>query len=188
MEQRALNRMFDLGESGFAGYFSDEPITDIEPEYIGSVITSESLTKASRQLQVSFGSMMGLVDVFAVIIYMILIYLLSKMIIEKNAQSISIVKILGFTSGEVSGLYITSTTIVVIISMILTILLLGKLMIPLFETMMRSMVAGWIPIKLDMKVNMQMFGIGIAAYAVVAALEMRKIRNTAMEEALKNVE
>ena len=188
MEQRALNRMFDLGESGFAGYFSDEPITDIEPEYIGSVITSEALTKASRQLQVSFGSMMGLVDVFAVIIYMILIYLLSKMIIEKNAQSISIAKILGFTSGEVSGLYITSTTIVVIISMILTILLLGKLMIPLFETMMRSMVAGWIPIKLDMKVNMQMFGIGIAAYAVVAALEMRKIRNTAMEEALKNVE
>jgi putative ABC transport system permease protein len=72
--------------------------------------------------------------------------------------------------------------------MSLTILLLGKLMIPLFETMMRSMVAGWIPIRLDMNVNMQMFGIGIAAYAVVAALEMRRIRNTAMEEALKNVE
>ena len=32
-----------------------------------------------------------------------MIYLLSKIIIEKNAQSISMAKILGYTNGEISG-------------------------------------------------------------------------------------
>ena len=60
--------------------------------YIGSVIDLDALTKISRQLDVSMGSMMGMVNGFAVVIFMILIYLLSKIIIEKNAQSISMTK------------------------------------------------------------------------------------------------
>ena len=50
------------------------------------MIDLESLTKISRQLDVSMGSMMGLVDSCGVDVYD-LIYLLSKIIIEKNAQS-----------------------------------------------------------------------------------------------------
>ena len=86
-------------------------ITDIDSSYIGSVIDLDALTKISRQLNVSMGSMMGLVNGFAIAIYMILIYLLSKIIIEKNAQSISMTKILGYTNGEISRLYILSTSL-----------------------------------------------------------------------------
>jgi putative ABC transport system permease protein len=41
------------------------------------------MTKVSRQLKVSMGSMMKLFDVFGVIMFMLLMYLLSKQIIEK---------------------------------------------------------------------------------------------------------
>ena len=92
----------------FSGYFSNTEITDIDSRYIGSVIDLEALTKISRQLDVSMGSMMLLVDGFAIVIFMVLIYLLSKIIIEKNAQSISMVKILGYSDGEISRLYIIS--------------------------------------------------------------------------------
>ena len=40
---------------------------------------------------------MGLINGFAIAIFLVLIYLLSKIIIEKNAQSISMVKILGYS-------------------------------------------------------------------------------------------
>lgn len=43
----------------------------------------EALTKISRQLDVSMGNMMGMVNAFAIGIYMVVIYLLSKIIIEK---------------------------------------------------------------------------------------------------------
>ena len=79
------------------------------------MIDLDALTKISRQLSVSMGSMMGMVNLFAVAIYMILIYLLSKIIIEKNAQSISMTKILGYTNGEISRLYILSTSIVIVL-------------------------------------------------------------------------
>ena len=115
MEQEKLNRMFDLGDDYFSGYFSNTEITDIDTGYIGSVIDLDALTKISRQLDVSMGSMMGMINVFAVVIYMILIYLLSKIIIEKNAQSISMTKILGYTNGEISRLYILSTSLVVVL-------------------------------------------------------------------------
>lgn len=54
-------------------------------KYIGSVLDLEALTKISRQLDVSMGNMMSLVNAFAIEIYMVVIYLLSKIIIEKNA-------------------------------------------------------------------------------------------------------
>ncbi len=66
-------------------------------KYIGSVIDLEALTKISRQLDVSMGDMMGMMYGFSVIIFLVVIYLLSKVIIEKNAQSISMTKILGYT-------------------------------------------------------------------------------------------
>ena len=71
-----LNRTFDLGDDYFSGYFSNTEITDIadSSSSIGSVIDLDALTKISRQLSVSMGSMMGMVNLFAVAIYMILIY------------------------------------------------------------------------------------------------------------------
>ena len=79
-----------------------------------------ALTKVSRQLTVSMGGMMNLINGFAIGIFIVLIYLLSKIIIEKNAQSISMAKILGYTNGEIGKLYIWSTTIVVVICLLLS--------------------------------------------------------------------
>ena len=60
MERDKLNEVFDLGDDYFGGYFSDTEIKDIDSKYIGSVIDLESLTKISRQLDVSMGDMMGM--------------------------------------------------------------------------------------------------------------------------------
>ena len=188
MPMKELNKTVGLDESAFAGYFSETPITDIKAEYISTLIDENALTKVSRQIKVSMGDIMYLVDVFAVIMYMILIFLLSRMIIEKNALSISLSKILGFSNREVSRLYIASTTVVVVFSMIISIPLLIRMMVPLFTMMLREMMSGWLPIRLDFRVNIEMFLIGIVTYALVAVLEQKKIRSVPLEEALKNVE
>jgi putative ABC transport system permease protein len=95
--------MFDKADDYFTGYFSDELLSDIDEDQVATIITKDDMTKVSRQLKVSMGSMMKLFDVFGVIMFMLLMYLLSKQIIEKNATSISMVKILGFTDGEIGG-------------------------------------------------------------------------------------
>lgn len=188
MSRDKLNQTFDLEDDYYSGYFSDTPITDIRKKYIGSVIDLDALTKISRQLDVSMGSMMGLVNGFAIMIYMVLIYLLSKIIIEKNAQSISMVKILGYTNGEISRLYILSTSIVVVICLLVSLPIERAVMEVLFREMMLASISGWITMWVDPMIYVKMFAAGLLTYAVVALLEFRKIRKVPMDEALKNVE
>ena len=67
------------------------------------------------------GSMMSLFLVFGSLMFILILYLLSKIIIEKNAQSISMVKILGYSNREINRIYLHSTTIVVLICILLTV-------------------------------------------------------------------
>ncbi len=188
MERNNLNELFDLGDDYFGGYFSNTEIKDIKEKYIGSVIDLESLTKISRQLDVSMGDMMGMMYGFAVIIFLVVIYLLSKVIIEKNAQAISMTKILGYTDGEISRLYILSTSLVVVLCLLLSLPIERQVMEVLFREMMLASISGWITMWVDPMIYVKMMAIGIASYAVVAILEFRRIRHVPMDEALKNVE
>lgn len=188
MPRSELNDTFDLGDDYYSGYFSDTELTDIKSQYIGSVVDLDALTKISRQLDVSMGSMMGLINGFAIMIYMVLIYLLSKIIIEKNAQSISMVKILGYTNGEISRLYILSTSIVIVICLLLSLPIETAIMNVLFREMMLSSISGWITLWIDPMIYVQMFAAGIITYGIVALLEFRKVKKVPMDEALKNVE
>lgn len=188
MYQKDLNEIFDLGEDTFVGYFSDTEITDIDPDYIGTVIDLTALTKVSRQLQTSMGSMMYLVDGFAVIIFMIFIYLLSKIIIEKNAQSISMAKILGYSNSEISRLYVNATSIIVVLCLILSIPIDNWLITFIYRGMMMESITGWLSYSLKPVVVVEMLLLGIGTYAIVAILEYRKVRKIPKDIALKNVE
>ncbi|MBQ5951241.1 MAG: ABC transporter permease [Lachnospiraceae bacterium] len=188
MPRSDLNRVFDLGSSYFSGYFSDQPITDIDEKYIGTVIDLESLSKISRQLDVSMGSMMGLVNGFAIIIYFVVIYVLSKMIIEKNAQSISMVKILGYTNAEIARLYLLSTTIAAVVSMLAALPIVGAALREIFHAMLMWRMTGWMYLYIGKREILTILLLGLLTYLAVAALEMRRIRRIPMDQALKNVE
>ena len=188
MPQKQVNDLFDLGNDYFSGYLSDTEITDIDGKYIGTMIDAEALTKISRQLTVSMGSMMGLVNGFAMLMFMVLVYLLSKIIIEKNAQSISMTKILGYSNREISGLYIMSTTIVVILFLLISLPIEYEVMVVLFRAMMLQSISGWITFYIGPEIYVEMFVMGFGTYLAVALLEYRKIRHVPMDAALKNVE
>jgi putative ABC transport system permease protein len=188
LPQEQLNDLFDLGDSYFSGYFSQEPITDIDEKYIGSVIDLEALTKISRQLDVSMGSMMYLVDGFSILMFLVLIYLLSRTIIEKNARSISMVKILGYRDSEICRLYILSTSVVVIIFLLLSLPIEYRIMKYIFRVVMLTSISGWIPFYMDSGLYVQMFSLGLSAYCLVLLPEYRKIRRIPMDEILKYTE
>ncbi|WP_347992059.1 ABC transporter permease, partial [Mediterraneibacter faecis] len=188
LPQDTFNELFDLGSDYFSGYLSDSEITDIDQKYIGSVIDLDSLSKISRQLNVSMGSMMYLLDGFSIVLFMILIYLLSKIIIEKNAQSISMTKILGYSDREISSLYLLSTTIMVVVFLLLSFPIETVLMNALFRGIMVSSISGWIPLYIDPVLYVKMFLLGFGTYLLVALIEYRRIKKVPMDQALKNIE
>ena len=97
-------------------------------------------------------------------------------------------KILGYTDGEIGRLYILSTSIVVILCLLLSFPIEEIFMKIIFREMMLASISGWITLWIDPMIYVEMFVIGAVTYAVVAALEYRKIQKVPMDEALKNVE
>ena len=187
MNEDYYRELFEVQDGYFNGYFSNEELTDIDDNYVLTKITEDDLTKVSRQLKVSMGEMFNIINIFAIILFVLLIYLLTKLIIEKNATSISMVKILGYENREIAGLYIMSTSIVIVISMIIGMVLSTYILRILYRSMMSSL-TGWLKFYIEPKIYPQMFVIGIISYVVVAMLQYRKIKNVPMDEALKNVE
>lgn len=188
LPREELNTTFDLGKDYFCGYFSDEPITDIDPEYIGTVLDETAVTKISRQLMRSMGDMMGLVNFFAVGMFMVLVYLLSKMIIEKNSLSISMAKILGYSRWEIFWLYVLPTTIVTLAMILLSLPIETKIMDVLFREVMLTSMSGWIPLYIAPDLYTTMAAYGFGTYGIVALLELNRIRKIPESEALKCVE
>lgn len=187
MNSEKFNETFDKEEDYFNGYFSNSKISDIDNKYIATTITEDDMTKASRQLDVSMGSMFYMINIFSIILYMILMYLLSKLIIEKNSSSISMVKILGYNNYEVGRLYILATSIVVVISVALSIPISVLTMKSVFKVMM-SGYTGWFNFYIAPKIYLEMFLAGTLSYTVIASLQLFKIKKIPLDEALKNME
>lgn len=187
MDNSYFNEVFDYDDGFFNGYFSDKEITDIDESLIATTVTIDDLTKTSRQMENSMGSLMDLLSVFGIVMFMLIIYLLSKIIIEKNAQSISMTKILGYSDKEISGLYILATSVVTIGSIILTIPIVNYLMETLCVTML-SAYPGWLPYYVPFSAFIKMAVAGILSYSVIAFIQYRKVKKIPLDIALKNVE
>ena len=186
MDKDAFNEKFDCDKDYFTGYFSKSEISDIDDLYIATEITVDDLTKVSRQLTRSMGNMMNIFVFFGVIMYVLIIYLLSKIIIEKNAQSISMTKILGYRNSEINGIYIATTAIVTVVTLLVTIPLSDYLLGQLFVFFMRDY-PGWLPYRSFVPVYVKTALIGIGSFAVIALALTRKIKKVPLADALKNV-
>lgn len=186
MSDAAFKNVFDKSEDYYSGYFSDN-ILDIKEKYVATQITLDDLTKVSRQLDRSMGETFNLVKIFAVVLFAVLMFLLTKLIVEKNTTSISMVKILGYSNREISRLYVTSTTIVVVLSVALSIGLSVVIMNYLFRVFMEEM-SGWISCYYAPHIFPVMFILNITVYAVISFFMMAKIKKIPMDEALKTVE
>ncbi|HAC03476.1 MAG TPA: ABC transporter permease, partial [Eubacterium sp.] len=166
MSDAAFKNVFDKSEDYYSGYFSDN-ILDINEKYVATQITLDDLTKVSRQLDRSMGETFNLVKIFAVVLFAVLMFLLTKLIVEKNTTSISMVKILGYSNREISRLYVTSTTIVVAFSVALSIGLSVVIMNYLFRVFMEEM-SGWISCYYAPHIFPVMFILNITVYAVIS--------------------
>ncbi len=187
MEREQLNEVFGRDSGDFTGYMSDEMITDIGKEYIAKEITSQDMIKVADQLDKSMGAFMLYFQYVCFIVAAIILYLLTKIIIEKNERSISMAKILGYGNGEIASLYLIPTAVVVFFSEFLAIYLGFKLMEFFWKLIMMEM-SGWFAFILPFSGFVKEFLLVFAAYVIITVLDYMRIRRIPKALALKNME
>lgn len=188
VNREEFNHIFDKDEDYFTGYFTNEKITDIDDERVATIVAEEDLLKVTNQLKISMGEMMNLMNYFAVIMFLLMMYLMTKQIIEKNTVSISMTKILGFTAGEIGGLYLVITSVVIVASLLISIPLVNWALKWAFSDYLYTIMTGYVPFMIRSSVYVKMCAMGIGSYILVCIIIMRKINRIPKSDALKIVE
>ena len=179
--------VFDLKENAFSGFLSDSEITDIDEDNIATTITIHDITKMADQLDHSMGSYMTYFQILCILLAAVMIYLLTKLIIEKNENAISMTKILGYENKEIASLYLLSTSIVVIISDAVSVIL-GTLVMNAAWRIMLFSYSGWFAFRIKPLGYARMFGFVLMGYLIVMIFDFQRIKKIPMDQALKNVE
>ena len=179
--------VFDLDDDAFSGFFSDSKITDIDSNMIASTITKRDITKMCDQLDLSMGSYMQYFQVLCILLSMAMIYLLTKLIIEKNENAISMTKILGYENREIASLYLLSTTIVMLVIDVLTVAVGVWVMNFAWKEILMTY-SGWFSFHMETISYVKMFAFVLIGYVIVMLLDFQRIKKIPMDQALKNVE
>ena len=179
--------VFDLKENAFSGFLSDSEITDIDEDNIATTITIHDITKMADQLDHSMGSYMTYFQILCILLAAVMIYLLTKLIIEKNENAISMTKILGYENKEIASLYLLSTSIVVIISDAVSVIL-GTLVMNAAWRIMLFSYSGWFAFRIKPLGYARMFGFVLIGYLIVMIFDFQRIKKIPMDQALKNAE
>ena len=180
-------RVFDKKEGSFTGYFSNEEITDIDEKYFATVIDQDDIVKVTNQLMHSMGGFMVAAQYILMVLAAALIFLLTKIIIERNEHSISMVKILGFKNSEISSLYMIPTAFIVVLFTLLGFVAGYIILIYVFKAFMLQM-DGWFTYYMTTKSMVMSVVFMLVGYAVVSVFDFIRIKKIPMDKALKNVE
>lgn len=179
--------IFDLKDDQFSGFLSDTKIKDIDENNIAITITIHDITKMADQLDHSMGSYMSYFQVLCILLAAVMIYLLTKLIIEKNETAISMTKILGYENKEIASLYLMSTSIVVVLADLISVVI-GTLVMKVAWKMMLFSYSGWFAFKVKPLGYVKMFAFVLIGYLIVMVFDFKRIKKIPMDQALKNVE
>lgn len=187
MNIELFNETFDKDDHYFNGYFSSSVIDDIDQDYIAVTITAKDLTKLVDQLNDSMGGFMPMMRNFSIILYVLVVFLLSKIVLEKNAEAISLSKVLGYNNREIGQIYIVSTAIAVLLALLISIPIADAAIKSVFR-IFSSSYSCWIEGYISPVMYAAMVLTGIVCYGLISLYHIRKIHKIPMEIALKNME
>lgn len=186
LSREELNGLLSVDAASYNCILSEKEL-EIDDKYLAKVISRSDVLGAADQMMSSFSTVILFINLFSVVVYMVLMYILTKVVIDKNALSISFMKVFGYEPKEIRKLYLTATTLIVTASLVICI----PVEIALFKLVLvylSSMIEGYLEFYLPATVYVEIVVIGLLAYFCINALHIRGIGRIPMTEALKNRE
>lgn len=146
MNRGAMTERFGEDRDYYNTLLSNEKLSLHPQEEVNLTTKSSVVDTAHTWVSDTLGTII-LFIVMSVMIFIIVAYLLMKNLIDRSSYSISLLKVLGFRSGELNRMYLRSSLYVTVISMAV-ILPVGsvimKYLIPVLNASMKSGMACYI--------------------------------------------
>ena len=186
MNIKSMNKLMDNDSSNYNSFLSKEKL-NINNDYIFSTITSEDIISNAESTLEMMLPMEVLIICIATILFILIMYLLLKLMIDKNIVGISLIKVFGFNRREVSRLYIGSGLYTIIICLTFGMPISMKIYKIVWPNLI-SNIEAYMFVKMSPQYYIYVVVITLSSYFVSTILLKNYINKISLSEALKNRE
>lgn len=167
--------------------FSDHDL-EIESGRLYSTITKTDVEKAAGIFVNQMQGMIITLGMVSVIIFAIVLYLMMKVMIDRSAFSISLIKIFGYRDKELKKMYLDGNFYVIAIGALLSVPLGKMIMDAIYGPAFTPNVACGVDKSFSVWIYLGIFALVFILYFIINHLLVRRIRKMIPAEVLKNRE
>lgn len=186
MDLDTMREMFGESKDYYNTLFSDKAL-DIDPGRLYATTSREDILNGSKVFVDLMMPMIYVLSIASSLIFCVVMYLMMKVMIDRSAMNISLMKIFGYRRREVKKLYLDGNFYIIVVGAAICIPLSKFVMDKCYPYMISNVGCGS-NLTGPMEVFFIIYAVIIALYFVINALLVRKIDNYTPAEVLKNRE
>ena len=166
--------------------FSDKKL-DLDPETIYTITSRDDIVKGAEVFSDLMMPMVYVLTIASSIIFCIVMYLMMKVMIDRSAQNISLIKVFGYRRKEVKKLYLDGNFYVIAIGALIVLPLSKLIMNKIFPFMIPNVACG-LNIKAPVYFFVVVYAIILALYFLINKILVKRLDAFTPAEILKNRE
>lgn len=186
MDRDTMQELFGRSDDYYNTVFSDHAL-DIDTGLLYATVSRQNIEQASAVFTDLMMPMVILVSVLSVIIFLVVLYLMIKVMIDRASYSISLLKVFGYRTGEVRRLYLDGNFVVVALGALVCIPAAKGLMDVIYPYFVSNVAAG-----LELSFPPQLYAViyagVLACYLLIDLVLVRRLDRMTPAEVLKNRE
>ena len=186
MDIESMRGLFDKDEDYYNAVFSDKEL-DIDSGRLYSVTSKADIEKSAGVFAEQMASLIYTMLIAGTVIFIVVMYLMMGVMIDRSSFGISLIKIFGYRKREVRSLYLNGDLTIAAVGALICIPLAKLIMDSIYPSFV-SNVACSIVLDFPPYLYLIIYSAVLAVYFVSSAMLTRKLNRITPAEVLKNRE
>ena len=186
LNRDVMQELFDQEDDYYNVVFADHAL-DIDNGRLYATVSKENVEESSQIFTDMMGPMVVMLVAISALIFMIVMYLMMKVMIDRSAFSISLMKVFGYRRREIRRLYLDGNFYVILLGALICVPL-AKWSMDLVYPYCIANVAIGMDLKFTPQIYIMIYGGILLCYMVINFLLVGRLNKLVPAEVLKNRE
>ena len=186
LNRDVMQELFDQEDDYYNVVFADHAL-DIDNGRLYATVSKENVEESSQIFTDMMGPMVVMLVAISALIFMIVMYLMMKVMIDRSAFSISLMKVFGYCRREIRRLYLDGNFYVILLGALICVPL-AKWSMDLVYPYCIANVAIGMDLKFTPQIYIMIYGGILLCYMVINFLLVGRLNKLVPAEVLKNRE
>ena len=186
LDRDVMQELFDQEDDYYNVVFADHAL-DIDNGRLYATVSKENVEESSQIFTNMMGPMVVMLVAISALIFMIVMYLMMKVMIDRSAFSISLMKVFGYRRREIRRLYLDGNFYVILLGALICVPL-AKWSMDLVYPYCIANVAIGMDLKFTPQIYIMIYGGIWLCYIVINFLLVGRLNKLVPAEVLKNRE